>query len=130
MNEKRSKLNLSAATTASLLLLGLGLNTRAAADDSQEIKITRSGAQAAQQAPSEHFTGSARIDPLFPVTAPSRVSAGSVTFQPGARCAWHTHPLGQTLIVTAGTGWIQRWDGPIQEMHQGDVISIPPGLKH
>ena len=110
MNEKRSKINLSAATIASLLLLGLGLNTRAAADDSQEIKIMRSGSQAAQQAPSEHFTGSARIGPLFPVTAPSRVSAGSVTFQPGARSAWHSHPLGQTLIVTAGTGWIQRWD--------------------
>ena len=71
-----------------------------------------------------------RIDPLFSEVEPSRVSGARVTFEPGARTAWHTHPLGQTLIVTAGTGWVQQWGGPVQEMHEGDVVRIPPGQKH
>ena len=71
-----------------------------------------------------------RIDPLFQASAPARASGASVTFEPGARTAWHTHPLGQTLIVTAGCGWVQRDGGPIEEIHPGDVISFPPGEKH
>jgi 4-carboxymuconolactone decarboxylase len=98
--------------------------------DSQTIRITRSGSRAPQKGPSEHFTGSVSVDPLFQASDPSRVSGGRVTFEPGARSAWHTHPLGQTLIVTAGTGRVQRWGGPIEEIRQGDVVSIPPGQKH
>ena len=102
----------------------------AASDSAQAIKITRSGSQPYRQGPAENFTGSVRVEPLFPANAPSRASGGRVTFEPGARSAWHTHPLGQTLIVTAGTGWIQRGGGPIQEFREGDVVWIPPGLKH
>jgi 4-carboxymuconolactone decarboxylase len=98
--------------------------------DSQSITITRSGSQPSTIAPAEHFTGSARIDPLFPANVPSRTSGARVTFEPGARTDWHIHPLGQTLIVTSGSGWVQQWGGQIQEIHQGDVVSIPPGQKH
>jgi 4-carboxymuconolactone decarboxylase len=98
--------------------------------DSQAITITRSGSQPSTIAPAEHFTGSARIDPLFRANVPSRTSGARVTFEPGARTAWHIHPLGQTLIVTSGSGWVQQWGGQIQEIHQGDVVSIPPGQKH
>src|SRR5713226_718735 len=80
--------------------------------------------------PAEHFTGSVQIEPLFFAHDPSRTSGGKVTFEPGARSAWHTHPLGQILIVTDGTGWIQQWGGPIQEIRTGDVIWIPAGVKH
>lgn len=97
--------------------------------DAQAIKITRRGSQPSRQGPPENFTGSVRVDPLFDANAPSRTSGGRVTFEPGARSAWHTHPLGQTLIVTAGTGWVQQWGGPIQEIRQGDVVWIPPGQK-
>jgi quercetin dioxygenase-like cupin family protein len=96
----------------------------------QNITIARSGSQPSSQGPAEYFTGSARVDPLFPVAEPSRMAGARVTFEPGARTAWHTHPLGQTLIVTAGTGWVQQWDGPVQEMREGDVVRIPPGRKH
>lgn len=96
----------------------------------QSITIARSGSLASSQGQAEHFTGSVRIDPLFPVAEPSRVSGARVTFEPGARTAWHTHPLGQTLIVTAGIGWVQQWDGPVQEIREGDVVRIPPGQKH
>jgi quercetin dioxygenase-like cupin family protein len=96
----------------------------------QTMKITRIGSQAPQQGPAEYFTGSVRVEPLFPVSAPSRISSASVTFEPGARSAWHTHPLGQTLIVTAGTGWVQQEGGERQEIKPGDVIWTPPGVKH
>jgi 4-carboxymuconolactone decarboxylase len=92
--------------------------------------ITRSGSQSARQGPVEYFTGSVRIDPLFQAKEPSRTSGSSVTFEPGARSAWHTHPLGQTLIVTAGTGWVQQDGGEKQEIKPGDVIWTPPGVKH
>ena len=85
---------------------------------------------ASRPGPTEYFTGTVRIDPLFPVREPGRVSAGSVTFEPGARTAWHTHPLGQTLIITAGLGLVQREGGPIEEVRPGDIIWFPPGLKH
>ena len=92
--------------------------------------IKRSGSAPSAKGPAEWFTGSVRIDPLFQAPAPARVQGASVTFEPGARTAWHTHPLGQTLIVTFGVGWVQRWDGPIEEIRSGDVIWFPPGEKH
>jgi quercetin dioxygenase-like cupin family protein len=78
----------------------------------------------------KYFTGTVRIDPLFQAPEPAHASAGSVTFEPGARTAWHTHPLGQTLIIVSGFGWVQREGGPIEEVHPGDVVWFPPGLKH
>jgi len=98
--------------------------------DEGAIQIVRRGARPALQAPAEHFTGSVRVDPLFQATAPARASGSLVTFEPGARTAWHSHPLGQILIVIAGTGRVQRWGDPVEEIHQGDVVWIPPGQKH
>jgi quercetin dioxygenase-like cupin family protein len=94
------------------------------------MRITRSGSQPSSKGPAEWFTGSVRIDPLFETTDPGRAVGASVTFEPGARTAWHTHPLGQTLIVTAGVGRAQRWGGPIEEIRPGDVISFEAGEKH
>ena len=108
----------------------VSLLASASSESSQAITITRSGSQSSRQGPTENFTGSVRIDPLFNANPPSRTSGGRVTFEPGARTAWHTHPLGQALIVTAGTGWIQEWGGPTQEIREGDVVWIPPGQKH
>jgi len=96
----------------------------------KEMEIKRSGSQASGKGPAEYFTGAVRIDPLFSAPAPARVVAASVTFEPGARTAWHTHPLGQNLIVTAGRGWAQRWGGPVEEIRPGDVVSFAPGEKH
>jgi quercetin dioxygenase-like cupin family protein len=92
--------------------------------------IKRSGSQPSGKGSAEYFTGTVRVDPLFDAPDPARVFGASVTFEPGARTAWHTHPLGQTLIVTAGCGLVQRWGGPIEEIHPGDVIWFPPGEKH
>ena len=92
--------------------------------------IKRSGSQPSRKGPADWFTGTVRIDPLFQVKDPARAAGNSVTFEPGARTAWHTHPLGQTLIVTAGCGRAQRWGGPIEEIRPGDVICIAPGEKH
>jgi quercetin dioxygenase-like cupin family protein len=92
--------------------------------------IKRSGSQPSRKGPAEWFTGSVRIDPLFQAPHPARAGAGSVTFEPGARTAWHTHPLGQTLIIMSGVGWVQREGGPIEEIRPGDVVWFPPGLKH
>jgi quercetin dioxygenase-like cupin family protein len=94
------------------------------------MKITRSGTQPSAKGPGDYFTGAVRIDALFQAPDPARVGAGHVTFEPGARSAWHTHPLGQTLIITSGLGWVQREGGPIEEVRAGDVIWFPPGLKH
>src|SRR6188768_3736932 len=94
------------------------------------MEITRSGSQPSGRGPAEYFTGTVRIDPLFQAADPGRVAAASVTFEPGARTAWHTHPLGQTLIVTAGCGLAQREGGPIEEIRPGDVIWFEPGEKH
>lgn len=96
----------------------------------QTVEVRRNGSQPSTKGPAENFTGSVRIDPLFSARDPSRMSGGSVTFEPGARTAWHTHPLGQTLIVTAGSGYVQQWGRPIQEIRPGDVVQIPPGVKH
>jgi quercetin dioxygenase-like cupin family protein len=94
------------------------------------MEIKRIGSQASGKGLSEWFTGTVRIDPLFQAPAPARVQGASVTFEPGARTAWHTHPLGQTLIVTAGCGWVQHDGGPIEEIRPGDVVWFPPGEKH
>jgi quercetin dioxygenase-like cupin family protein len=88
--------------------------------------IKRSGSQPSGKGPVEYFTGAVRIDPLFQAPDPARVVGASVTFEPGARTAWHSHPLGQTLIVTAGCGRVQRWGGPIEDIHPGDVIWFSP----
>ncbi|HTN98798.1 MAG TPA: cupin domain-containing protein [Nordella sp.] len=92
--------------------------------------IKRIGTQASAKGPADWFTGTVRIDPLFQAAAPARVAGASVTFEPGARTNWHTHPLGQTLIVIAGLGRAQREGGPIEEIRPGDVIWFPPGEKH
>ena len=92
--------------------------------------IKRSGSQPSGKGPAEYFTGTVRVDPLFEAHDPARAVGASVTFEPGARTAWHTHPLGQTLIVTSGSGRIQRWSGPIEELRPGDVVWIPPAEKH
>jgi len=92
--------------------------------------IKRSGSQPSGEGPADWFTGTVRVDSLFQAPAPARVSGASVTFEPGARTAWHTHPLGQTLIVTFGAGRVQREGGPIEEIRPGDVVWFPPGEKH
>jgi quercetin dioxygenase-like cupin family protein len=92
--------------------------------------ITHSGAQPSTPGPADWFTGRVRIDPLFTAPDPARVAGASVTFEPGARTAWHTHPLGQTLIVTAGLGWAQREGGAVEEIRPGDVVWFAPGERH
>ncbi|QXV66119.1 cupin domain-containing protein [Mucilaginibacter sp. 21P] len=94
------------------------------------MEIKRIGTQPSGKGPAEYFTGTVRIDPLNNPPEPSNVAMALVTFEPGARTAWHTHPLGQTLIVTAGCGWVQREGGSIEEIHPGDVVWFPPGEKH
>ena len=96
----------------------------------QTITVARSGSQPSRPGPAENFTGSVRVDSPFQASDPARVSGGLVTFESGARSAWHSHPLGQTLIVTAGIGRVQQWGGPIDEIRQGDIVRIPPGVKH
>jgi quercetin dioxygenase-like cupin family protein len=94
------------------------------------MEIRKSGSQASRSVPADWFTGNVRIDPLFEAPEPARVRSASVTFQPGARTAWHTHPLGQTLIVTSGLGWAQGNGGQIEEIGPGDVVWFAPGEKH
>ena len=94
------------------------------------MEIKRIGSQPSSKGSAEWFTGDVRVDPLFEAPAPARVFGANVTFEPGARTAWHAHALGQTLIVTAGCGRVQRWDGPIEEIRPGDVVWIAPGEKH
>jgi 4-carboxymuconolactone decarboxylase len=128
-------MKLLTATVLPIFLLASALGQTnqagtASAQDSQKIKIIRAGSQPSRQGPAENFTGSVRVQPLFQAHAPARASGSLVTFERGARTAWHTHPLGQILIVTAGTGRVQRWGDPVDEIHQGDVVWIPPGQKH
>ena len=117
-------MKLFAATMASLTLIA------SASVVAQDLDIKRNGSRPSNKGPAETFTGAVRVDPLFAAQDPSRTSGGSVTFEPGARSTWHTHPRGQILIVTAGSGWVQRWEGSRQEMKPGDVVWIPPGVKH
>ena len=94
------------------------------------MEIKRVGSQPSTKGPAEWFTGTVRIDPLFQAPEPARMMGVSVTFEPGARTAWHTHPLGQTLIITSGCGWVGRWGGPVEEVGPGDVVWFQPGEKH
>jgi len=130
--------------TASLLLLmasasaqNTGLTaapgkatTAGTGSTAQEMVIARAGSQASAKGPAQYFTGSVRVDPLFAARAPSTAAGVAVTFEPGARSAWHTHPAGQVLIVSAGAGRVQQWGGAVQEIRPGDVIWTPPGIKH
>jgi quercetin dioxygenase-like cupin family protein len=92
--------------------------------------IFRAGSQPSSKGPAQYFSGNVRVDPMFPPKEAAAYSGGLVTFEPGARSAWHTHPAGQYLIVTAGTGWTQEWGGPVVGLHPGDVVWCPPGVKH
>ncbi len=94
------------------------------------MEVTRSGSRPSGKGPTDWFTGTVRIDPLFDAPEPARVHGASVTFEPGARTAWHTHPLGQTLIITSGSGWVQRWSGKREDIRSGDVVWFSPGEKH
>jgi quercetin dioxygenase-like cupin family protein len=94
------------------------------------MQIIRNGSQPSAKGPADWFTGAVRVDPLFQAPEPARVRCATVTFEPGARTAWHTHPLGQILVVTAGCGRAQRWGGPVEEIRAGDVVWFAPGEKH
>lgn len=94
------------------------------------MKIIKSGSQESGNGPEEYFTGTVRVDPLYNPPEPSQLTTALVTFEPGSRTAWHTHPLGQILIVTAGTGWVQREGGPVEGIHPGDVVYFEPDEKH
>jgi quercetin dioxygenase-like cupin family protein len=102
----------------------------AGAEELSEVHVTHVGTQSSAVGPAEFFTGTVRIDAPFKGSGLARVSGAIVTFEPGARTAWHTHPLGQTLIVTSGSGLVQHWGGPVQEIRAGDTVWIPPGVKH
>lgn len=112
--------SVSAQTNQAEAASGSGV---AQAPGSQSIRITRSGSQPSRQGPAENFTGTVRVDPLFQANAPVRAGGSLVTFESGARSAWHTHPLGQILIVTAGVGRVQRWGDPVDEIRQGAVVA-------
>ena len=94
------------------------------------MELKRNGSQPSTKGPAEYFTGNVRLDPLFQAPDPARGTGSLVTFEPGARSNWHTHPLGQTLIVTSGLGWTQCWGGPIEIIRPGDVVTCPRGVKH
>jgi quercetin dioxygenase-like cupin family protein len=141
---ERVKIPLFAALAVTLFLLALasaqatreGSTPAASApvtaqsNQPQKMTITRSGARASSRGTEGNFTGKVSIESLFPANSPARTFGAGVTFEPGARSAWHTHPLGQTLIVTSGTGWVQQESGEKQEIKPGDVIWTPPGVKH
>lgn len=111
-------------------VMSLSMAATAVAAETTDLTVVRAGTQASTAAPPDRFTGRARVDPLFQPEGSARTSAAYVTFEPGARTAWHTHPLGQTLVITAGAGRVQRWGGPMLDVRPGDVVSIPPGVKH
>jgi 4-carboxymuconolactone decarboxylase len=114
--------------TLTAAALALAVLDAAAAEP--DLQFSRAGSRPIVEAPVQYFSGQAQVEMLFTPTGPDRTSAGSVSFAPGARTAWHTHPLGQTLVVTAGVGRVQRWGGPIETIRPGDVVRIPPGVKH
>jgi quercetin dioxygenase-like cupin family protein len=127
-------------TRRRVLVAGGGLAAQAAAGQALAttvptrrkltMEITRNGSQPSGKGPADWFTGAVRVDPLFQAPDPARARGASVTFEPGARTAWHTHPLGQILIVTSGFGWVQAWGGPVEEIRPGDVVWFPPDEKH
>ena len=127
---RRSFLKATGALLAAPAFLRGQVDAHSTQTSQINMEIKRVGSQPSSQGPVDWFTGTVRIDPLFQANAPARALGASVTFEPGARTAWHTHPLGQTLIVTAGCGRAQHWGGSIEEIRPGDVIWIPPGEKH
>ncbi|CAN7324178.1 (R)-mandelonitrile lyase [Massilia sp. LjRoot122] len=118
----------NAAATLALVLAAPALAQSGA--PAPDMVITRAGSQASSKGPAQYFTGSVRVDPLFGARPPSATTGAYVSFEPGARSAWHTHPAGQELVVTAGTGRVQQWGAAVQEIRAGDVIWTPPGVKH
>jgi quercetin dioxygenase-like cupin family protein len=136
IGQKLTRRSLLNASGGMALLIGLGpptahrLLTTIAIERRKTMDIKRNGSRPSGKGPETYFTGTVRVDPMFQAGDPARVSGGHVTFEPGARSAWHTHPLGQTLIVTSGLGWAQSEGGPIEEIRPGDVIWFPPGEKH
>ena len=125
------RIPVGAASLALAATLASGVGRPCSASPTQEtVTVERSGTSASVKGASENFTGAVRFDPMLQERPPSRMSGGLVTFEPGARTAWHTHPLGQTLIVTAGAGRVQQRGQPVQEIRPGDVIRIPPGVRH
>jgi quercetin dioxygenase-like cupin family protein len=121
--------SLSAITASATLAGGASAQTQTQ-QGSSAMRITRGNSQASREGPAEYFTGTVRVDAPFSAPAPARVSGGTVTFEPGARTAWHTHPLGQTIIITAGCGWVQVDGGPREEVRPGDIVWFPPGARH
>ncbi|EAA6839154.1 cupin domain-containing protein [Salmonella enterica] len=117
-------------SVAASLLLVTGVSAYGETATSAQMKLSQTGSRATIAEPANHFTGRAYIDPLFSPVAPQRAGAAWVTFVPGARADWHTHPLGQTLVMTSGTGWVQEWGGERKTVHAGDIIQYPPGGKH
>ena len=118
------------SSKAAVTAVCAAIATTASSADTSKLEVLHAGSQPAQEGASANFTGNVQIESRFARAAPSRVGGESVTFQPGARTAWHTHPLGQTLVVTSGIGWVQRAGGAKQEIRAGDIVWIPPGVKH
>ncbi|MDP3070094.1 MAG: cupin domain-containing protein [Opitutaceae bacterium] len=127
---RRAFLKTAAAVVAGTALLRAQQSNPTTKSHTMEIQITRTGSKPSVKGPADWFTGTTRIDPLFDPTESARAGAAHVTFEPGARTAWHTHPLGQRLIVTSGLGWVQGEGSPVQEIRPGDVVWFPPGLRH
>src|SRR5215203_3289864 len=119
-----------AAAGGAAVLAGTELASAQAPEGSRTMDIKRNGSRPSGKGPEAYFSGTVRVDPMFQAGDPVRVSGGHVTFEPGARSAWHTHPLGQTLVITSGLGWAQLEGGPIEEIRPGDVVWFPPGVKH
>jgi quercetin dioxygenase-like cupin family protein len=128
--ERRDFLRITGGAVIGLPIIALAQAKAPKQTKESGMEITRAGSQPSMKGPSDWFSGTVRIDPLFQPKEPARAAAASVTFEPGARTAWHTHPLGQTLIVTAGVGWVQREGGAVEEIRPGDIVWFPPGLKH
>ena len=120
----------AAATTWLAAVVSAQMSLTTTIEKDSDMQITRLGSQASHPGPADWFTGQTRIDPLFQAPDPARVAGATVTFEPGARTAWHTHPLGQTIIVTSGVGWAQCEGEPVEEIRPGDVVWFPPGVKH
>jgi quercetin dioxygenase-like cupin family protein len=119
----------STASRASEATSAASVASRAESEKKSQT-VVHAGSRPSTKGPVEHFTGDVRVSPIFPANASTPISGAYVTFAPGARSAWHTHPTGQHLIVTAGTGWTQEWGGPVTEIREGDVVWCPPGIKH
>ena len=130
MPDRRHFLAAGLGLAASPLLARVAAGATFSQHPEVHMEIHRIGSQPSRKGPSDWFTGTVRIDPLFQAHEPARAAAASVTFEPGARTAWHTHPLGQTLIITSGCGRVQREGGPVEEVRPGDVVWFPPGEKH